>query len=229
MLEAIDKYKGFDLIMFDSALADETGNVTKPYHYKDRNTCAKMGGGEFLIRQEIPWSPWHYLYRRSFLTDNNFRFQDQVRFEDQDFVMRCTANARQMVFIPSPAIVHTVSSYQTTAVGNSFEKIRDLIFMSHRTGKVALEEAMKGNADVSRAIMGHHNFGYVSFVKRYLWRLHNSQIKQILKDYPPITNQESPVAMRLMYNHPKMSAMFLTAMHPFLTAAYRIYSKRKRR
>lgn len=227
MMSSIEKYKGVDIIMFDSALSDENGNMVKKGHYVHVNRTSLMTGNEFLCTQEIPWTPWHYLYRRNFLLDNNYKFEENVRFEDVDFVMRCTVNAAKMVFVPNTVIVHSISSYQTSTVGNSVEKIYDLVKVSYRTGLVGLEEYNKGNKKGASVIISHHHFGYMAAVKSYIWRLLYASMKECTKKYPPIIIGKASVLIRFMGNFPGMFSFLMVCMFPILSLLYWAYSKVK--
>lgn len=224
MINAIRKYNDIDLAMFDFVTADEYGNVTKDgyYKYKYNNNFSLISGRQFLTSHEAPWGPWLYLYRTAFLQDNHFRFEENVRFEDIDFVMRCTANAKEITFIPSPAITHTESEYQTSAIGNSPEKIIDFLKLIYRTGIVAQEEFDKGHRDSGQAILQHHLFGYKNQLKTYLWRLGYSDLYDSLTKYPPLLCNNDMV-LSFIANHPRLSTILLKGATPALRSVYYFY------
>ncbi len=223
MLNAIRDFPNYDLIMFDSAIGNENGDVVSTGHYTAVNKTGTMTGTDFLCAQEVPWTPWHYMYRRKFLIDNNYRFEEKVRFEDKDFVMRCTANARKMVFLPETAIVHTVSDNEQSAIGNDKYKIIDILKIAYRTGQVAREEYAKGNNKAGDAIMGHQDFSYKSLMKKFLWRLQLCDLTTVLKAYPPTTNQKSPTLLQLTANHPVVISLLLWMASPLMYTIYYLY------
>lgn len=227
MLEAISMYPGFDLIMFDSALGNEEGRIINEGHYTAVNSTGPMNGTDFLCRQEVPWTPWHYLYKTKFLTGNGYKFEEQVRFEDKDFVMRCTANARQMIFLTHTAIVHTVSDYEQSAIGDDKNKITDLFKITYRTGKVAYEEYQKGNTRGGDAIMGHHDFSYLSNIKKFLWRLPYSDLKQVITTYPPFLHDKSSGILKFSVRYPSLMSRLLCMSSPALRFTYFLYKKFK--
>lgn len=229
MIRAIRQYDGIDLVMFDFVTADEYGNVTKDgyYKYKYNNNFKLISGRQFLTSHEVPWAPWLYLYRTSFLQDNNVRFEENVRFEDMDFVMRCTANAKGIIFIPSPAIAHTESEYQTSSIGNSPQKIIDSLKLIYRTGLVACDEFDKGHRDSGQAILQHHLFGYKNQLKTYLWRLGYSDLYDSLTKYPPLLCNNDMV-LSFIAKHPQLSTVLLKSATPVLRSAYYFYRLAKR-
>lgn len=224
MINAIRQYNGIDLVMFDFVTADEYGNFTQEgyYKYKYNNNFGLISGREFLSSYETPWGPWLYLYRTAFLQDNHFRFEENVRFEDIDFVMRCTANAKGIIFIPSPAITHTESEYQTSAIGDSREKIIDFLKLIYRTGLVAQEEFDKGHSDSGQAILQHHLFGYKSQLKTYLWRLRYTNLYDCLTKYPPLLCTDD-IVLSFIAKHPQLSTVLLKSATPVLRSAYYFY------
>lgn len=229
MIRAIRQYDGIDLVMFDFVTADEYGNITQEgyYKYKYDNNFELISGREFLSSYETPWGPWLYLYRTAFLQDNHFRFEENVRFEDIDFVMRCTANAKGIIFIPSPAITHTESEYQTSAIGDSSEKIIDFLKLIYRTGLVAQEEFDKGHCDSGKAILQHHLFGYRSQLKTYLWRLRYKNLYDCLTKYPPLLCTDD-IVLSFIAKHPQLSTVLLKSATPVLRSAYYFYRLAKR-
>lgn len=223
----IDKREGCDLIMFDSCKCDEGGKITSDGHYISVNSTDLMSGEDFLCRQEVPWTPWHYLYRRQFLIDNGIEFEENVRFEDVDYVMKCTAKASRMKFVPVPAIVHSVSMTQQSSIGNSPEKIIDLIKVSYRTGLVGKNEIEQGNEKAGEMIIRHHYFGYVSEMKKTLWRLPYSKLKETLRKYPPVKSENDNFLIRTTRNYPGVMALLIFTLGFFLKPTYLIYVKLK--
>lgn len=93
-----------DILFFDSStwdlnLSKEIANL----NYQN-NTITPLPGEIYLTTQQVPWTPWHARYRRSYLLDNNILFVENVRFEDSDFVLKSVLLAKQVRYSPSYSI-----------------------------------------------------------------------------------------------------------------------------
>jgi glycosyltransferase involved in cell wall biosynthesis len=177
------------------------------YDYSN-NSQDTLTGEEFINKNEVPWCPWCYIYRRDFLIDNQLFFEEHVRFEDADFSMKVTLMAKRMAFRPIHTIVHYKHEQQTTLVGNDSARIKDLVYMAWRTRQVALafcEKCPQG----AKAVMGHHYFMYASYLRRYVWRLPSREIHNILTTYPaePYSNDW---LTRFSMKHPHLLSYTIT-------------------
>lgn len=107
-----------------------------------------------------------YCYRRSFLLENDLKFEEKVRFEDVDYVMKATVMAKSIIYYTEIKLIHTLSENQTTFIGNDLPRITDLIKMFYRV-RIVGESYLKENNACANAILGHHQFAYNSFTKRF--------------------------------------------------------------
>lgn len=228
MINSLTLFPDFDIIMFDSGLSNENGVIMSTAHYAKVNSTQTMSGNDFICHQEIPWTPWHYLYNRKYLIENGFRFEENVRFEDKDYVMRCTVNAKRIVFIPITAIIHTVSSTQQSMIGNDVAKITDLFKITYRTGLVANEEFEKGNERGAYAIMSHHDFSYKSLLKKYAWRLPYKKVRECLIQYYPFITDKSDYVLKFIREHPQTASKGLFFISPFMHFLYASYKFSKK-
>lgn len=205
--------------MFDfSAVAED--RIVKPNHYSTNNSKV-MSGRSFMQKQEIPWVPWCYLYKRAFLQENQLRFEEHIRFEDADFVIKCTITASSIIFVPLVVICHTQSTEQTTHVGNDPEKIIDLFKLSDRVKQIAIQE-MDIDAKCAEAIIGHHLFCHKYDILRYLWRVPFSTMLHILKRYKAYTPNNNAM-LTFSAKHPLIFATLLQMMKPVLPTFRKIY------
>lgn len=221
IIDAISKHYGTDLIMFDYSEADNNGNITDTGYYTQRNHTKPISGGNFLKTQEVPWTPWSYLYRREFLLHKCLRFPEKTRFEDVDFVLKATILARQIVFIPHANIIHTHSGYQISSVGNSKEIISEMYYLCYRMGLLA-KESFANNLDGADVIFNHYIFAYKSHIKRYMWRLPYRRIVSLLKEHPFIEGHPLPKSVRIVMDHPKLTAKVLVCARPSLLLAHKL-------
>ena len=225
--KSIEANPGFDIIMHDYTDGNENGDYDpSDGYYTKRNHGNPADGGEFLKQQEVPWAPWNYLYRNEFLVKGlKLRFEEKVRFEDADFVLAVTMNAKRIIFRPEVILVHTISTYQTSAVGNSFDRIIDFTNMFHRVGKVA-EKGKECGMEGADQITSHHVFGYTSSIKRYLWRLPYGELKKTVVKYPPSGSAASRSRLlHLAKYNPGVFACMLWTAKPFLHGVYFVYKR----
>ena len=80
----IQSTEGVDILMCDEVLVEDGKRRT--YFYLN-NSREEMTGRSFLKKNEIPWTPWLFVYRRDFLIINHLSFTEKVRFEDTDYVI----------------------------------------------------------------------------------------------------------------------------------------------
>lgn len=214
------------MVMFDNAMSDENCNIKVKNNYIGKNKPGMMTGTEFMRCQEVSWMPWGYIYNRRFIVDNDFRFEENVRFEDVDFVLECIANAPKIKFEPQTIVCHRETSTQTSVVGNDRERNIDLIKIAHRVGRLA--DRLKGSDNECwRHVMGHHDFMYLILLKKYIWRLKRRDISTSITDYPP-SNLSDKKALAFIRKNPKITSVVYSILAPALHAAYFIYSRLKK-
>lgn len=223
MLEATSKHT--DMVMFDFATSKEDCKITTPNYYKQKNSTQLYSGEDFLNNQEVAWLPWIYIYRKDFILSNNFRFEENVRFEDVDFVLECVANAKTIFFEPISIACHRMTSIQTTAVGNNRNLNIDLVKLAYRVGEAT--DRLNGSGLGSwRYVEHHHSFLYKAVLKKNIWRLPYSDISTCLKNYPPSLLSASRV-LKFVRKNPTLSALFFKSISPFLHSLYFLYRKLK--
>lgn len=123
------------------------------------NSLHIMDGKSYIKTQQIPWVPWMYIYRREFLLNNNLLFEENVRFEDVDFIIKCTLKAQWIVHVPLVFYTYysEASCSQTSNVGNDKVKIIDMLKTSERIRTIYENEPDPGAAQV---VLDQHSFGF---------------------------------------------------------------------
>jgi glycosyltransferase involved in cell wall biosynthesis len=214
--EALDG-KGLDVLMVDS-LHYKNGDISCISNYHN-NSQELMTGEQFLLTNEVPWVPWCYIYRREFLLKNNLWFEENVRFEDVDFVMKVTLAAERIACNPIKNIVHSESDTQQSFIGNDKGKISDLAFIAYRVRKVS-ESFRATKPEAARVVMSHHYVQYKSLVTQYLWRLPAREVYDIITTYP--AEEHAPDRLtRLSVKHPRLTSRLLAAARPLLMTLWR--------
>lgn len=222
LIDIIAKNRNLELLMVDYETYDESKNkITDSGHYTSVNSQEPMSGRDYIITQEVPWTPWCTVYKREYLRSNNFRFEENVRFEDSDYVLKCIANSSAIQFYPLGLVTHVVSPGQQSTVGNNREAIIDLFKISDRVRQVALKY-MDDDPKLAHGILGHHWHKHYSDTKKYLWRLPYKDINSVLTNYP--LYQPAPNSwVKLIWNNPITASVILTIFKPLMLLGYRIY------
>lgn len=177
-------------------------------------------GKDYIVKCAIPWTPWEYAYSLDLLKREKLCFEENVRMEDSDFVMRCTLAAKSIAYRPLPVVAYYIHQGQTSGIGNDHVKIEDMFKNADRVGRIALEQ-MKVDQRSADVIAAQYRFKRTSCVKRYLWRLNFSDIYQLLRDYPCVPEISDKV-VNFTSRHPAVCAFALITLKPFLLLAWRI-------
>lgn len=215
VLRALKSISELDILMVTAATITESG-IVKSLGYESTNKRGLMTGSEFIKTQQIPWCPWCYIYNRNFIKKNNLKFEENVRFEDMDWVMKATILSQKIEFLPIDLIRYHISPNQTTFFGNDFGRIRDWVYMTDRVRLVAMDNLENNGA---MAVLSHYRFSYNSFLKRYVWRLKFSEIKNLLKTYPPYSPES--IIMKLS-KYPILFALLSKTASPVLLMLWKL-------
>lgn len=228
IIEAIKENLDCDLLMCDCELIEEgTRKCIESGHYSKRNDQRIMLGAEYIRTQEVPWVPWCTVYNISYLKKKNIWFEENVKFEDKDYVLKSLVLAEKVRFIPIELVCHTVSNSQQSAVGNNFYAIEDLFKISDRVRKLG-ESVMKYDEQTAKAILGHHWHGHKYDIIRYLWRLSPKQIRHILTSYPVST--PSPHRwLDFTAKNPNTTAAIIILIKPILPIVRKLFLFIKKR
>lgn len=225
ILKSINLWESLDIIMFDHSSSDNKCNIINKNFYSS-NTQDVKSGNSFLRSNEITWMPWAYVYKKEFIKQHNISFEENVRFEDVDFIMKAISLASTIKYEPFSIIAHRETSAQTSQVGNSSEKIIDLVKIALRVGNIAKSEFQKNN-NAAEIIIKHHDLMYLSAIKRNIWRLSCRSIFATINNYPPMYEYSSNQKIKFIGIHPKLTSAFLCCIKPLLKTSYRIYKKFK--
>lgn len=212
-----------DILFFDSStwdlnLSKEISNL----NYQN-NTTTPLPGEIYLSTQQVPWTPWLALYRRSYLLDNKIFFIENVRFEDSDFVLKTVLLAKQVRYSPIIAYKYFVNGKSTTNIGDDKQKIEERIMSADRLQRIALEYAQVYPIGC-KAILNHYQYKYKIILRRNLWRLKFKDILSILKKYPYRHTTSDPLT-KISQISPHAYAFGTTILNPILKSA--IYLRKR--
>lgn len=212
-----------DLIMLSHRIEDITKNTLVKDVYKNITNTKNMSGCEYLLNNPIGWAPWCYIYNRDFLLKNKLFFEENVRWEDLDYVMKALLYASKMSFIPIEIYHYILEGQNTSFMRNDKDKIKDWFKMSIRVKKVA-EDFIKINKDSAWVVMKHHIFHYSTAVKKTLWSLRYSDIYKILVEYKPY-EKSGDKYLNFVIKHPRLYAAIAQFIRPILILGLWIRNK----
>ena len=214
----IQSTEGVDILMCDEVLVEDGKRRT--YFYLN-NSREEMAGRSFFKKNEIPWAPWLFVYRRDFLIINHLSFAEKVRFEDTDYVINNVRLALRIKYVPILLYKHTVSRYQTSRIESDKNKITDLFKMCNRIKCLAIEEAGI-DAETAQIIAGHHLFMYRANILRYWWRLSYKDRKELLVTYKPMLPCKDKL-VSFIGRYPRLFLMASTVVKPLLPGLRYVY------
>jgi glycosyltransferase involved in cell wall biosynthesis len=207
-----------DILMFDFCECYGDNLVYNSNYYK--NSQIVQTGVDFICSNEIPWSPWCFIYNKQFLLNNDLKYEEKVRFEDADFVMKATLLAKRITFRPIIAVKHLINSVQTSNIGNDISKIYELLFIAYRVRQIAEQfksEFPKG----ANVVMTHHYFMYKASLRKLIWRIPKDKILDVLNKYP--AEEHSPDWLtQLSIKHPRFLAYSFATVRPILNGLWHI-------
>ena len=213
LVQHIKSDNNIDIYMMDNLEYDISNNKsTGPFYTKYQSKT--YVGADFMMEFPVPWVPWLYCYKRCFLLENELEFEEKVRFEDVDYVMKATMAAKSIVYYPNIKIIHVISPNQTTNIGSDILRITDLLELWHRV-RLLGESYLDKNEICANAIIGHQQFAYNSFIKRIFWRLKPSDFLKLMKQYPAKTPSKFRL-LNFVAKHPKVFIYTCSSVRPLL-------------
>ena len=226
--KSLNKYAELDCVMFDhqeEVVKDGTLYVKDCIYAHQDLKSTLPPGTEFIQKYPVPWVPWLYAYKKCFLQKHNISFVEKVRYEDTDYVIRCTLLSNKIIFIPIDVVGHIVYKGSTSTIGTDKVKLVELFQLSRRL-RIIAEDFMPKNMAAAKAVMGHHIYHYKSSLTSYLWRFSYRNILQTLINYPPYENSNDKL-INFTRKHPRLYAALAQVARPFLLAAIWMKNKLK--
>lgn len=226
---ALTKHKACDIVMFDYCLHNTTLeklNIQSQIYTRKGIISETISGSLFLRKYPIPWTPWCYAYKKDFLRNNQILFEENVRFEDVDYVIKATLNAKLITFVPIDVYKHVDSGNNTSFVGKNKSLIEDLFKISIRIKNVACDY-MRIDKKAAEAAMAHHIFHYNWLLKSFLWRLSYKDIIKLLHNYAPYKNSMDKF-INITIKYPRIYATLSYIARPILLSAVWVKNKLRR-
>ena len=208
------QHNNLDLLTFDYLVGTSTELYSKDHRKK--NVSQILTGPEYHITQICPQMPTEALFRKSLLTSNRLWFEENVRFEDLDFVIKATVLARNVLFVPNDVYYYIKHEGQTTDIGHDVCKIRELYYLSNRmayNAKSFLES--KQYYTNGKHLMGYAALNRILYTKRDLWKIGFTDRLSLLKGsrLPFYTGNKTA---DFIYQHPVVTSLMLVPMNQML-------------
>lgn len=216
----LERCEGIDILKFDYFLV-KNGVTNACVAVSDNQEV--MSGREFLKKNSIPWVPWLCAYCRRFLLDNNLFFEENVLFEDADYVIDCIRHAVSIKYVPVIVYRYRVYNTQTSQIGTDIKKIIGLFDLNERIKALCLDEKER-DYDVAAVINGHYEFRFKSIILRYWWHLSYKDRKELLVAYKPMQPCEDKL-LSFIGKYPRLFLMTITVVKPLLPVLRYLYLK----
>ncbi len=222
--EELEKNRGIDILRFNHVIV-KNGEVKECRTLSDSQEI--MSGRDFIKRNSIPWAPWSCAYSRIYLEKNKFIFEENVLFEDADYVINCIRLAHRILYRNIFVYKYIANDFQTTKVGKNKKTIIDIFKESERIKKLYIDEKNIDN-DVAKIINSHYEYRYSSVFIRFWWLLSYKDRKELLMQYRPIPPYKDKLIC-FIGEYPKLFLIGSVVLKPFLCLLRLVYRKIKRR
>ncbi len=213
LIEEIEDMSNLDMLMVSHRVENVLcKSATIKVFINDNVDTSIMSGCDYICKNQIGWAPWCYIYSRVFLLENNLFFEENVRWEDLDYVMKAILSAKRMSFLPIETYHYMLDGNNTSFMGADVGKVRDWFSMSIRVRNVA-EDFMNINKHAAMVVMNHHIHHYSSALKKILWRLTFLDILYILENYKPYDKSNDKL-IELVMKYPRLYAAWAQVLRP---------------
>ncbi len=220
----LERNNELDMLKFNHVIV-ENGVIKECQTLSDSQEI--MSGRDFIKRNSIPWAPWSCAYSRIYLEKNKFIFEENVLFEDADYVINCIRLAHRILYRNIFVYKYIANDFQTTKVGKNKKTIIDIFKESERIKKLYIDEKNIDN-DVAKIINSHYEYRYSSVFIRFWWLLSYKDRKELLMQYRPIPPYKDKLIC-FIGKYPKLFLVGSVVLKPFLCLLRLVYRKIKRR
>ena len=214
LLEEAEKEPKLDTILFDRKRGDGTFENAKDDLSSLNLDTHTMTGEEFLLTNPVSGAVWNYLYRRDHLLATGILFEENVFFEDTDFMMNYLVHAKAIRFLPLVVYYYWLSNPDQTTqnIDKDQVKMMDHICLWYRVYKVAIEEKSR-NLAASNVIMDLAKRSFRSYIKRYSCRISFRNLLTAFRRYH-LTEPTGDGLFDFINRHPLIAAII---MKPFFS------------
>lgn len=217
-IEKVLKDSSVDVLLLDSYNV-VNGKCNNELKFKD-NDAKVYNGKEFMEKQSVSWTAWHYVISKEFLEKSNIKFCENVLYEDVDFCLDIVSHASTISYRPIPIILYTIREGQTSKIGLTERRVDDLFKLTERLNMLAqsFADSRKEN------IRNHYIFQMNVIVSRNLWRLKRDEIVRLLNSHRP-DNLEFSKLTNFAFKNPKVYSIVAQISRPVLLSMIRIMKR----
>lgn len=122
------KGSDLDIIMCNNNIIYPDKNITDVYG----NSSEIMNGINHFKIHRVTWSPCLSFYRRDFIIKNSLKFQENVSFEDIDWVLKTQILAKSIMCMPDIIYNYYMNNTSQTRTNPSYNKVFDWFLMAER-------------------------------------------------------------------------------------------------
>lgn len=137
------KQNNLDILFFNIDRLRIGGAKVPYFRYKKGHIGIVYGGCEYLRLREMTLGPW-YVFRRSFLLENNLKFAEKTRYEDSEFMLKACLRAQRIMNLDCVPYIYAEREGSTVS-GASLGKTLDCQTILNR-----ILEMRRGLADPMR-------------------------------------------------------------------------------
>lgn len=173
------------------------------------NKSEIIDGETHYLRNRVTWSPCLSFYRKQFILDNNLFFQENVSFEDIDWVLKSQLMSQKLICFPDIIYNYYKNDTSQTTTNPSFNKVNDWFFMAKR-----ISEINNIKNAVSNIIEAHSILAYKRGIRSLLFLKYSE--RNILYDKYLKKNIFKDKKLNFISQHVFFSKMFFSIMHPIV-------------
>jgi len=216
-IELQQNMERLDVLMYDFEIKDKRQSRSMLYIQNHQETVI---GKEFFKVNAIPSVPWCCAYKTEFLKGESLYFEENVRIEDADWVIRVILAAKQIKYSPILVYHYAINNLSTTNLNSDdILKLNDYFAMGHRIRKI---HDKCEDRNITTILRGHYSYRYRTYSYRLI-HLHSFKEKLMLisKFFKKQFTLKDGVYLFFMSSFPVFYTCVLHICSPLLSAYVR--------
>ncbi len=208
-----------DMLAFSFLVQTKNGNFVEKGITNIQKTRI-LSGKEFIseyFNSTYSLSPCFYIYKRDFWQANNFKFVENVFWEDADLIAQCLFKADRIKYISTPMYCW-VYNIQSTSRTLSGKKLGDMVKMSNRNylfSKKIIDEDIEFSKKMYSAAMWN-----ATCIKKIIFMSYNERkifYNELTEDiYKGVIREIKDWKLKFLYKYPTIVNIFLYPIAPLL-------------
>lgn len=157
MLDTLEKDQ-LDVLCFSFQFVDEDGTIRSDC-YPQRKTGVVMTGESFISEIPMPAGPWAAIHRKAFLQENDIKYIEGIKREDEDFTVRAYCSAKRIEFVDVVAYNYFQRTGSTMKSVATSKAAYDLLAVADSLYDFASTKIDR-NSVAFDAVMNHVSFAF---------------------------------------------------------------------